>query len=69
MAPQASTQSFSYPPCAGWPKFVSQDASWTGSKGITTGMQAALDRIESVARGADRVRKYLRRRDRRRRSR
>ena len=45
----ATTQSFSYPQRAGLPKLVRRRLL-DGSKGITTGMQAALDRIETSLR-------------------
>ena len=45
----ATTQSFSYPRRAGLPKLVRRRLL-DGSKGITTGMQAALDRIETSLR-------------------
>ena len=38
-------ESFSYPPCSGWQKFV-YGRLLNRSRGITTGMQATLDRIK-----------------------
>ena len=38
-------ESFSYPPCPGWQKFV-YGRLLNRSRGITTGMQATLDRIK-----------------------
>ena len=45
----ATTESFSYPRRSGLPKLVRRRLL-DGSKGITTGMQAALDRIETSLR-------------------
>ena len=45
----STTKSFSYPQPAGFPKLVRRRLL-DGSKGMTTGMQAALDRIETSLR-------------------